>query len=96
MAGRAGHAVDFAFLADLPSGIDNSPGLQLWRVKYSSGWKYDNNSTDYAFTPRDTDILVALVDFRADTVTDLKGQSDTVYGIAKGYAGGNLTFTADW
>jgi len=35
------------------------------------------------------------VDFSADTVTDLKGQSGTVYGITKGYAVGNLTFYAD-
>jgi len=50
----------------------------------------------YSFTPRSTDILVAQVDFSADAVTSLAGQSGTVYSIPKGYASGNLTFKADW
>jgi hypothetical protein len=34
------------------------------------------------------------VDFSADAVTDLQGQSGAVYGIIPGYAAGNLTFYA--
>jgi RHS repeat-associated protein len=64
-------------------------------VIYDGNWKYDNNSTYYVFTPRSTDILVAEVDFSADTVTDLVGQDSTSNGIAYGYASGDLTFEAD-
>ena len=65
-------------------------------VIYTGGeWKYDNNSAYYAFDPRETDILVASVDFTNDTVTSLSGQSGEQDGIAKGYQSGNLVFTAN-
>jgi len=38
---------------------------------------------------------VAAVDDSADTVTALAGQTDSVYGIGKGYEHGDLSFTAD-
>ena len=57
------------------------------------GWVYDNNLAQYSFTPRDTDVLVASVDFSGDTITDLKGQVDVVNGIQLGYQSGVLTFT---
>lgn len=64
-------------------------------VKYSSGWKYDNGGAYYSFTPRATDILVALVNYTADTVTSAAGQTGTRSGITFGYAAGDLTYTAD-
>jgi hypothetical protein len=65
-------------------------------VIYSGGqWRYDYNSGYYAFTPRSGDVLVAAVDFDADAVVDLKGESGTQDGIAYGYGSGNLAFEAD-
>ena len=64
-------------------------------VVYSGGWKYDTNSALYTFTPRSTDILVAAVNFSGDTVSSLEGQDSTLYGIAYGYASGDLTCEAN-
>jgi len=64
-------------------------------VKYDGGWKYDTNSVWVAFTPASTDVLVAAADYSADTVKDLKGNSGSDQGIAKGYASGDLKFTAN-
>jgi hypothetical protein len=65
-------------------------------VKYVSGqWEYDNNTNYYAFTPEEGDILVASINFDNDTITSLQGQNSTYYGIAKGYASGNLVYTPD-
>jgi hypothetical protein len=38
---------------------------------------------------------MAAVDYSADTVTDLAGPIDTYAGIVRGYAEGDLVFTAD-
>jgi hypothetical protein len=79
-------------------------------VKYeSSTWKYDNNVGYFAFTPEPSDVLVASVNYTTDVVTSLQGTNTTENGtpalqahrliyrrIAKGYASGNLTYTADW
>ena len=65
-------------------------------VKYNGGWQYDTNTAYVAFTPRASDRLVAAVDYSADTVTALVGQSGSVNGIAKGYESGDLSFTANW
>lgn len=65
-------------------------------VKYISGvWKYDDNLAYYAFTPEPSDVLVAAVDYSADTVTSLSGTNTTENGIALGYASGNLSYAAD-
>jgi RHS repeat-associated protein len=60
---------------------------------YTGGvWQYDNNNAYYTFTPAETDILVASVNFTNDTVTSLAGQNQSVGGIASGYYAGDLTF----
>ena len=59
-------------------------------------WLYDNNSRLFPFAPQPTDILVALVDFDADTISGLQGVSGTDHGIRLGYASGDLTFQANW
>jgi hypothetical protein len=38
---------------------------------------------------------MASINFDTDTITSLVGQNTTYYGIAKGYASGNLVYTAD-
>ena len=55
----------------------------------------DNNSAYYSFTPRSSDVLVAEVNFGADTVISLAGQNSTLNGITYGYASGNLSFEAN-
>jgi hypothetical protein len=87
--------VNTRFVAHPPDGA-NKPRHFIC-VKYDAGsWKYDNNLAYYAFTPKPSDVLVALLNFDTDTVTSLQGTNTIEYGIAKGYASGNLTYTADW
>jgi hypothetical protein len=65
-------------------------------VKYDSGqWKYDNDQAYYNFTSEPSDVLAAAVNYDTDTVTTLQGTNTTEYGIAKGYATGNLNYYAD-
>ena len=66
-------------------------------VRYDgSQWFYDNNASLVAFTPEDSDVLIAEVDLTNDTITSLEGVWEVEHGIAKGYATGDLNFTADW
>jgi RHS repeat-associated protein len=64
-------------------------------VTYDDGWVYDNNVGYYPFEPEVTDILVAAVDFANDTITLLVGVDGYEYGIVKGYASGDLSFTSN-
>jgi YD repeat-containing protein len=64
-------------------------------VIYDGAWKYDSNSAYYTFTPTNTDVLVADVDLSANTVSDLAWQRGMYYGVAYGYAGGDLAFEAE-
>ncbi len=57
-----------------------------------SNWNYDDDTAYHTFTPKNSDVLVAEVDFDADTVTNLEGQDSTVNGIKYGYHDGDLTF----
>ncbi|CAJ1430243.1 unnamed protein product [Effrenium voratum] len=45
-------------------------------VKYDGGWQYDSNDGFVAFSPEDSDVLVASVDFDADSVTSLAGMEE--------------------
>ncbi len=56
-------------------------------------WQYDNNLALHAFAPASTDVLIATVDFAADTIVSLQGQQGDENGIAKGYEVGDLVFT---
>ncbi len=65
-------------------------------VRNSGGqWQYNNNSTWKSFTPVGSDLLLADVDFSADTTTSLEGTSGTVNGISSGYASGDLVYIAN-
>ena len=65
-------------------------------VVFENGrWYYDNNTELVEFTPVDSDVLVAEVDFDADTVFGLYGQPSQYEGVALGYAGGDLQFLAN-
>ena len=55
-------------------------------------WYADKNFGQVAFTPVATDLLLAEVNFTADTVTSLEGASGAEYGIVKGYASGDLVY----
>ncbi len=59
----------------------------------SSTWKYDNNQALHGFALEPTDVLIAAVDFGADTVVSLQGQQGDEHGIARGYEDGDLAFT---
>ncbi|MCA9175763.1 MAG: hypothetical protein KDB14_14860, partial [Planctomycetales bacterium] len=77
---------------DLPAG--NSDHLVV--VVYQDGqWSYDNDNALVPFVPVSTDVLLAQVDFDADTVTSLENLETETNGIATGYVGGDLQFAAD-
>jgi hypothetical protein len=61
----------------------------------SSQWSYDTNGNHVVFAPRDTDLLVAAVDFTNDLITSGAGVSGTVGGIAFGYSTGDLSFAVN-
>jgi len=60
-------------------------------VRFSGQWQYDTNRDYYAFTPVESDRLLAEVDFTSDTVTMLQGIDTLVEGISSGYVSGDLT-----
>ncbi len=60
-------------------------------VYYSNDtWYYYNNEIPIVFTPFPTDVLVASVDYSADTATLLSGQDTITHGIRTGYVEGDL------
>ena len=68
----------------------------LIAVKYEGcQWYYDDNGGLHAFEPRSTDVLLAEVDFERDTVTSLEGVARDAFGIAEGFAAGDLNFFAN-
>ena len=83
------------FTRRYPDGSRTATSDHLICVIYDGNWQYDDNLAYHTFTARDSDILVAEVDFGADTVTDLAGQNSSRHGITYGYASGDLTFEAD-
>lgn len=80
---------------------DNPPSAwnadHLIAVVFDQGvWKIDRNKyTLVAFTPLSTDLLVAEVDFGANTVDHLTGVNTVVDGISAGYVSGDLVITPE-
>jgi RHS repeat-associated protein len=67
-------------------------------VRYNAGtsqWEYDNNTAYYAFSPAESDVLVATLNFDTDTAALLNGTNSSEYGIAKGYRSGDLAVAGD-
>ncbi len=58
-------------------------------------WYFDDNSGWHPFNPVDTDILIASIDFAADTITPTAGQDSVVHSVRLGYASGDLEFHAN-
>jgi len=80
------------------AGVNHLSAKQLFTVVYNESndtWYYDTNNELKAFTPEDTDVLVASIDFTKDTIESLEGQDDEYQGIALGYESGDLSFTAN-
>ena len=73
---------------------DNSDHFIAVRLNGST-WQYNNNLTWVNFTAVATDILVAELDFDADTVTSLRGIRTTIGGMEAGYTSGDLVFVAN-
>ena len=87
-------SVHTRFAANPPSGGNAD---HLIAVVFEDGqWKVDRNKRILvAFTPEATDILVAEVDFGADTVTHLLGTNTVIEGMAAGYVSGDLIVTPE-
>lgn len=62
-----------------------------------SQWQFTNRDSAgwINFTPVASDLLLAEVDFSADTVTSLEGVFSNIGGIAAGYESGDIVFTAN-
>lgn len=58
-------------------------------------WFYDDNAGYVAFQPRDSDRLVAAIDFSHDRIISLERQFGEVDGIKAGYSAGDLQFFAN-
>ena len=71
---------------------DNANNL-IAVVFQNNQWYYDDNSNLRTFTPRSTDLLLAELNFSADTATLLQGQNRLINGIRAGYESGDLTVT---
>ena len=72
---------------------NNSNSDHVIAVRYNAGqWEYDNNSSYYSFSPRDSDILLATVDFSNDQIADLEGVDSVIYDVKAGFVSGDLTF----
>ncbi|MDA8745703.1 PKD domain-containing protein [Rubripirellula amarantea] len=80
--------------ADSPGHANNSE--RLIAVQYQDGhWVYSDNQTWVSFIPQNSDRFIAKLDFSADTIESLQGQTGFVRGIQLGFTSGDLTFAAD-
>ena len=78
-----------------PSGGD---AARVFAVRFNTGtntWQYSLDPAWIDFTPRNTDRLIASLDFGADTATSLQGFAGSFEGISVGFHDGDLTFAAD-
>jgi hypothetical protein len=81
----------FASVPPEPGNSDHFIG-----VRFVNGqWQYDNNRRYVAFVPRTTDLLVAAVDFDADSIIMLQGITGQTSGIARGFFAGDLQGLGD-
>lgn len=83
---------------DIHSRFGANPGFNtaenLVAVVYQGGeWFWSAWGGLTAFTPTNSDRLLAEVDFDSDTVTNLEGTDDTINGIGAGYTSGDLAVT---
>ena len=49
----------------------------------------------HPFTPVDTDVLIASIDFDADSIASTAGQDSVFHNVRLGYASGDLEFQAN-
>ena len=60
-------------------------------VRFRGGkWQYDNGRVYTSFEPRESDILIAAVNFSRDRVYLLQGVDSEYRGVQLGYASGNI------
>ncbi len=88
-------SVHTRFVANPPN-VNNSD--HFIAVKYKDAeqnWKYDNNAGIFEFTPRPSDVLIAIVNFENDTIIRTQGYFDILHGITLGYESSDLTFAAN-
>ena len=64
-------------------------------INNNGQWQYDNNSSYYNFSPVDSDLLLAEVNFSTDEVVSLEGSSGSINSMAFGFFSGDLSFIAN-
>ena len=74
--------------------IDPNSADHIFVARYLNGnWQYATDNTFVTFTPRSTDLLVAEIDFSADTVNHLLSVDANINGIDAGYAASDMVIT---
>ena len=66
-------------------------------VHHEDSWHYEIKGRTVQFTPTDTDVLLAKIDFSDKSIEMLQGQNSKHEGIASGYASGDFkVMCSDW
>jgi hypothetical protein len=74
--------------------IDPKSADHILAVRFFNGnWEYVTDDTFVTFVPRATDILLAELDFSADTVNMLIGINSVTNGIKTGYVSSDIVIT---
>ena len=74
--------------------IDRHNAHHFVTVRNHGGtWQYDSGHRFVEFTPQETDVLIADIDFDEDSVTMLSGRNEASNGIQYGYARSDLQIT---
>jgi len=80
------------FSSNKPNNDNSDHLIAIKRI--NNVWHYDNNGSYFVFTPASTDLILATVDFSANTIFGLTDSASVVHGIEAGYDQGDLTFFA--
>lgn len=71
--------------------IDKSDADHFVTVMNHDGyWHYETKGRIIRFTPNETDVLIAKIDFPTESVEMLLGENSEVKGVAAGYSSGDL------
>ncbi len=76
--------------------LNASSSHHFMMVRFEAGtWQFNDNQDWVVFTPSASDRLIAAVDFDADSVNLLIGQSGSVAGMNLGYVSGDIAVLAN-
>lgn len=74
--------------------INNAEHFVPVRFRNDSTWQYNNNRGWVNFQPRETDVLVAHLNFSLNTATSLENVNTRIGGVQTGYDDGDIVVIA--